>query len=329
MIRRIPLDTPITEGPSNAYLLDGDPLALVDTGIGTARAKRQLEDALAGYGVSFSDVDRVFLTHYHADHGGLAGEIQEAGGATVLAHRADGDRVAFSESGWLEICEPQYDHLVRWGVPEAKLRELRAVNDESYRLYSESAEVDAVADGETFAAGETELEVVHTPGHTMGSCCFLAGDEATFTGDTLLPVYTPNIGGVDMRLDDPLGCYLASLARLDDRLRGGVLPGHREAVLDPYDRLREIARHHEQQARQILAIIEAAGRACVWSVASALFDALEGIHVMLGTGETHAHLENMRRLGLVARRPEGYALSGGTAASLGDRLRDHWPLLER
>lgn len=330
MIRRIPLETPITEGASNAYLLDEGPVTLVDTGIGTAQAWAQLEDALAGHGVSLADIDRVFVTHYHADHGGLVGEVQSASGATVFAHEADADRVTFTEAEWLALCEPQYERLRRWGVPDDELAAVRAVNDANHAIYSDSATVEPVTDGETFDAGAGELEVVHTPGHTKGSCCYRLGDTGVFTGDTLLPVYTPNIGGVDMRLDDPLGSYLDSLALLDDRVDGRAFPGHRAEIDRPHRRLRRIVAHHERQARRVLGILDRRhGPADVWSVAAELFERLEGIHIMLASGETHAHLENMRGLGLLERRPGGYVLSAGSVEALGDRLADGWPLLER
>ncbi|MFI6763757.1 MBL fold metallo-hydrolase [Micromonospora sp. NPDC050417] len=41
-------------------------------------------------------------------------------------------------------------------------------------------------DGEALAAGSIEVSVMQTPGHTVGSCCFLVGDNL-FAGDTLFP----------------------------------------------------------------------------------------------------------------------------------------------
>ena len=43
-----------------------------------------------------------------------------------------------------------------------------------------------VKDGDSMTVGDIEVKVIHTPGHTLGSVCYLAGKHL-FTGDTLFP----------------------------------------------------------------------------------------------------------------------------------------------
>ena len=43
-----------------------------------------------------------------------------------------------------------------------------------------------VKDGDTITAGTIEVKVIHTPGHTSGSVCYLVGKHL-FSGDTLFP----------------------------------------------------------------------------------------------------------------------------------------------
>ncbi|MDE2572161.1 MAG: MBL fold metallo-hydrolase, partial [bacterium] len=84
-----------------------------------------------------------------------------------------------------------------------------------------------LADGERLRAGEIELDVLHTPGHTPGSCCFLTqreGAHLAFTGDTL---FLGSIGRTDL----PGGDTGRILASLRDRLlplpaETVVYPGH-------------------------------------------------------------------------------------------------------
>ena len=81
-------------------------------------------------------------------------------------------------------------------------------------------------DGEVVEAGKLRLTVLHTPGHTPGSCCFLCGD-VLFTGDTL---FRGSVG----RTDFPGGSYDA-LKRSLDRLAAlpgdyTLLPGHDDAT---------------------------------------------------------------------------------------------------
>lgn len=77
-------------------------------------------------------------------------------------------------------------------------------------------------DGDLVKVGGIDVQVLHTPGHTPGGVCLMAGD-ALFTGDTL---FQGSMGRTDL----PGGSYeelMASLARLA-RLPGDfhVLPGH-------------------------------------------------------------------------------------------------------
>ena len=77
-------------------------------------------------------------------------------------------------------------------------------------------------DGEELEFGEFRLQVIHTPGHTPGSLCFLVGNHL-FTGDTLL---AGGIGkekpGTDLRLQ--LISITTKLARLP--LKTAIYPGH-------------------------------------------------------------------------------------------------------
>lgn len=318
------IDTPLTEGRANLYLLPGEPVSLVDTGINTADARPQLREGLSEHGVAVADVERVFLTHCHADHGGLAGWIQGESGASVYAHEGDAHRVDPSREQWLDICESQYANLEAWGAPNSKLAELRAVHDENHRFHSDPVDVEPLVEGDTVGAGGAGLTVVHTPGHTVGSCCYQVGDRV-FTGDTLLPVYTPNIGGADMRLSDPIGTYLRSLRRLANRRYERAYPGHRDPIARPGERVTEIGRHHLSQARRLLEAIEKrGGGADLWTLTQELYVDVADIHVVLGVGETHAHLRHLETLGLVTLTDDGDAriTTGGDVEGLEDR----WPL---
>lgn len=323
-VHRIAIGTPLTEGKANVYLLPGDPVTIVDAGINTTHARRELEDTLANHGLSVEDVDHVLLTHYHADHGGLAGWIQTETDATVFAHEGDADRVDPTRDQWFEICTSQYDRLQSWGVPESKLQDLRAVNDDNHRFHSDPVDVDPLTHGDTVAAGSSEIRAVHTPGHTAGSCCYELAGGSAFTGDTLLPVYTPNIGGADMRLADPIGTYLQSLRLLASRRLARAYPGHRRSIERPSERASEISRHHLVQARTLLAALAERGTADVWTLTQDLFVDVGDIHVVLGMGETYAHLRHLESLDIVRRHPEGYALADSEMSS--DRLEAAWPL---
>ena len=89
-VHHIGIPNPMFEGELNMYVIAGDPLTLVDTGIGTPEAMTALEQGLAALGFAVEDVRQVVLTHKHADHIGLARDILDRSGATVSAHLAVG-----------------------------------------------------------------------------------------------------------------------------------------------------------------------------------------------------------------------------------------------
>ena len=83
-----------------------------------------------------------------------------------------------------------------------------------------------LADGDRLAAGSLSLTVIHTPGHTPGSCCFLIG-RYLISGDTLFPGGPGHSNSPD-ELQQTIASIRERLYTLsDDTL---VLPGHGEGT---------------------------------------------------------------------------------------------------
>lgn len=297
------------EGRNNAYLLEDEPVTLVDTGIATSRTREQLREEFSERGHAFADVDRIVLTHWHPDHAGLAGEIQAESDATVYAHAADAPLIEGDSEALAALDERRRSLIEEWGMPAEKREELLGFLDSHDGIGGEPAEVTTIEDGTTIEAGETVLETIHTPGHTAGLCCFeVDGGNEAFVGDAILPVYTPNVGGADVRVERPLESYLDSLGRLIERDFDRVWPGHRDAIENPTERAREIASHHRERTERVLAVLREHGPADAWTVSAHLFGELEGIHVVHGPGEAFAHLDHLESAGALERDGREYVL---------------------
>jgi glyoxylase-like metal-dependent hydrolase (beta-lactamase superfamily II) len=128
--------------------------------------------------------------------------------------------------------------------------------DPGHRLGAEG-----LTDGEVVAAGELELRVVATPGHSADSLSFLlpaAG--ALLTGDTVLGRGTAVVAHPDGRLAD----YLASLRRLEavcaDTEPAVLLPGHGPALTGPADVVRFYLRHRRERLDQVAAAVDQGAR---------------------------------------------------------------------
>lgn len=316
-MERIALGNHEFEGRNNAYLLaDGDDVALLDTGVATEETRDQLRAGLAAHGYTFEDVDTVVLTHWHYDHAGLAGEIQAAGGATVYAHADDAPIIRRDEAAVTAMLDRQRAKMAEWGMPPAKQDALMDVLTGSQQQAGDTVAVEPLADGDELAVAGRTLEVVHVPGHTLGLSAFAfdgpSGPEA-FVGDAVLPVYTPNIGGADVRVESPLATYARSLERLIDRGFDRIWPGHRDPIDDPAGRARTILQHHRDRTRRVVETLRESGPADPWTVSARLFGELVSIHILHGPGEAWAHLDHLERHGLVERAGPTYRVADGTA----------------
>ncbi len=320
-VKRIQLGNTVFEGENDVYLLDGETTALVDTGVALPEVREELADGLAEYGHAFGDVDAVVLTHWHPDHAGLAGEVQAEGGADVYVHEADAGLVDGTETPLFADRDLQRETFERWGMPAADQERLTEFFDAvSVDLSGRPADVTTFADGDAIEAGGVELEALHLPGHTAGLSGFafdpravsdhdpIAGEDATeeaFTGDALLPKYTPNVGGADIRVEGALAAYAESLARIVDRDFDAAHPGHRQRIDEPSRRAATILDHHRHRTRRVIGVLDNSGPATAWEVSAALFGSLEDIHVLHGPGEAFSHLDHLADAGVV--EPDGIA----------------------
>ncbi len=300
------------EGENSVYLLQGgDEAALIDTGIATPETEQELRARLATHDLDFERIDTVVLTHWHPDHAGLAGTIQQEGGATVYAHEDDAPLVRREERALEALRDRQREQFEAWGMPAPERDALLDRMEMSDSVAGGPAAVETVAGGDSIEVAGRRLGVLHAPGHTAGQCCFefrADGGLEAFGGDALLPVYTPNVGGADVRVDRPLERYRDTLQTITARGFERVWPGHRGVITAPSDRARSIVDHHRERAQRVCNVLADHGPATAWETSAHLFGDLEGIHVMHGPGEAYAHLDHLQRHGIVTATDDGYEL---------------------
>src|SRR4026208_459932 len=232
----ISLPTPFYIGPVNAYPIAEDPVTLIDTGPKTKEANEALLEGLRKARVHITDIRRIVLTHAHEDHCGLARSVRDqAKDAEVLIHAWEtGHRV-----GRLEY-EEHRNLLVRAGVPREEIETMRKIY-EGVRQYAdsfESEEYGELRDEEELEFETGTLRIVHTPGHTPGSCSFVReADRTVIAGDCVLKRITPNPvlspDPIDSKKRFPsLAESLVSLARIRSFAPTLVYGGHGDPVSD-------------------------------------------------------------------------------------------------
>jgi len=290
----ISLPTPFYIGPVNVYLIAEDPVTLIDTGPKTREALEALREGLRRARFRVHDIKRIVLTHAHEDHCGLAKSLRdEAKDAEVLVHGWEtGHRV-----GRLEY-EEHRALLVRAGVPPEEIKGMRRMYEGMRQL------ADSLADDEhgelrdnaelKFESGS--LRVVHTPGHTPGSCSFLReADRTIIAGDCVLKRVTPNPvlspDPVDPSRRFPsLAEYLVSLARLRSFAPTLVHGGHGEPVTDYEELFNRYLRAIRERQMDVIGLVPKAG-ATAWDVAREMFPGTDDVHRFLAVSEAVAHLD--------------------------------------
>lgn len=290
----ISLPTPFYIGPVNVYLIAEDPVTLIDTGPKTKEAIEALRDGLRKARIRVSDIRRIVLTHAHEDHCGLARSLRdEAKDAEVLVHEWEtGHRV-----GRLEY-EEHRSLLARAGVPATEIEGMRKMY-EGVRKYADSFAEDEY--GPLWDESELQFEtgawrIIHTPGHTPGSCSFLReADRTVIAGDCVLKRITPNPvlspDPIDPAKRFPsLAEYLVSLARLRSFSPTLVHGGHGGPVNDFEELFHRYFRAIQVRQAEVIKLVPETGISA-WEVSRALFPETDDVHRFLAVSEAVAHLD--------------------------------------
>ena len=300
---RIPL--PMEPTHINVWLMEeGDGWTLVDTGMALdpcREAWHSLErDVLGGRRLC-----RIFVTHDHPDHMGLATWLERRHGAEVWMSAASHESVtAFLAAEPAAIEERMRGFLSAHGmaVEQGPARGTALRPD----LWFDGAPALAHApvDGETFVAGGRDWRIIETGGHCRGHLCL--HDPAgglLVSGDQVLPTISPNVSVISARPEaDPLREFLASLGRLEACAEDTiVLPSHGRPFRGLHGRLADVRDHHLRQLEELRRVC--AEPRTAYDLLPVLFGRpLRGFHRVLAMGETVAHLNYLVSGGLMQRR---------------------------
>jgi glyoxylase-like metal-dependent hydrolase (beta-lactamase superfamily II) len=302
-VHRIALPTPFQIGAVSCWLLDGDPLTLVDPGPRSAATRAALERGLAALGRRVQDVEQVVLTHQHHDHVGLAAEVRARSGARVAA--------VAPLARYLGAFEHSMDRndayacalMARHGIDAETAATLDGVS-RSFRHFSGGVEVDEfLSPGGALTAGGRTFTVCARPGHSPTDTVFLdARAGLLVAGDHLLariasnPVAhapiddrDPTAVAVDADRPRPLVDLVASLRATSTMDVATVLPGHGEPFAGHRELIERRIAGHMRRARRIPRAVD--GRPTVSEIAARLWRDLPVTHAYVVLCEVLGHLD--------------------------------------
>lgn len=325
-MHQISVENEFLEGPNNLYLFDEEKTVLVDAGYDTEKIRSQVTSSFSDIGLSVPDLDEIYITHYHIDHCGLLEWLVEKSGATVYAHPADIPLIEGSEEAWGKVIKKRYQLVDDWGVPTGKTEQLRKALLEDHEMYG-NVTVEPIRHGTEVDIGTVTLRAIHTPGHALGHLSYeIAEENMLLSGDALLPIYTPNVGGADIRVENPLTKYITTLEKIAAKQYDTAWPGHRNRIEAPTERAEEIIQHHEERALRVLQILKELEEATIWKLSTELFGELNGVHILHGPGETYAHVDHLQRTKTIEKTGTRYSLTPETMEIIDGNTPNKWSL---
>jgi glyoxylase-like metal-dependent hydrolase (beta-lactamase superfamily II) len=300
-IHRLDIPTPFAVGRVNTYLIEDDPLTLIDSGPNSAKALDELERQLHERGHAIEDLELLVVTHQHIDHLGLLDVLARRSGAEVAAL----DRLAPYLAAYSEDAERDDEFaeklMLRHGIPEDVTYALRSVS-RAFRAWGSSAEVTRpLRDGEELRLGDRRLEVLHRPGHSPTDTVFWDADRRILVAaDHLIkhissnPLVSrpPGVEPDAAVADRPhaLRTYLDSLRRTRELPAELVLPGHGDPIEDHRALIDERFRLHERRARKIHRLIAERPRTA-YEIAQALWGNVAVTQAYLTLSEVLGHVD--------------------------------------
>lgn len=182
---------------TNTYIVTDEEtgeVAVVDPGVNDEKLIEKIKD---------NEVKYVLLTHGHFDHIGGVNFVKDRTGAKVVIHREDEEMLSDSEKNCGDNTDPVFADIL-------------------------------VEDGSKIMLGNSEITVLHTPGHTKGGVCYIfRKDRVLFSGDTLFKL---TAGRTDLYGGNPRTelMSLEKIGELDGDYK--VYPGHDDSTTLDFER---------------------------------------------------------------------------------------------
>jgi glyoxylase-like metal-dependent hydrolase (beta-lactamase superfamily II) len=327
-VMRIP--TPFQVGRVNTYLLEDEPLTLVDSGPNSGKALDELERQLDALGHRIEDLEQVIITHQHIDHLGLVDIVAKRSGAEVAAldllapfvenFGADAERDDAEAAALMR----------RHGISEDVVSALRQVTG-SFRAWGSKAKVTRpLHDGEVLELRDRRLEVQHRPGHSPSDTLFWDADRRILlAADHLIkhissnPLISRPLDGSAERTQ-ALVAYLESLKRTRELPAEIVLSGHGEPITDHAALIDERFALHQRRAQKLYRLIADQPRTG-HELAQALWGDVAVTQAFLTLSEVIGHVDLLVNAGYVREIDDGEVLryeatSDRRAEALGDLI---------
>lgn len=321
-VHRVPVPIPFPQagGPVNVVVVEeeGGGIALFDSGLGTDDAEGALRAGLASLGYRYEDVRRIFITHGHIDHYGLARKVRDASRAEVFVHPRDRAKVALPVH-WFEAKDRHAAYLDRCGVDRRSVEEMLGTAALQEQLAGRLEDpIGDLAEGQRLVFARCEATILEAPGHTPGLVCALLRRKGAPTWDERYPrgasgVEAPVLLANDHLLEKvspnpifevmpdgerfrALPTYFESLARVRALDLSWVIPGHDACFQDHRRIIDGLVAFYDRRQAKIFGFLPPEG-ATPMDLVRSIFPQATPFDTFLMMGEILGNLDRLEEKG--------------------------------
>lgn len=308
-IHRLAIPTPFAVGRVNTYLIEDEPLTLVDSGPNSGRALDELQRRLRDHGHSVDDIELILVTHQHIDHIGLVDIVASHSKAEVAAIEQAVPYVENYSEAAAEDDRFAVELMIRHGIPEEVTRALSSVSA-AFRGWGAKAKITRVLrDGETIDFRDRSLKVHFRPGHSPSDTIFEDAERKLLvSADHLLghissnPLITRPLDGGPRR--QALVEYLDSLSKTRAMDVDLVLPGHGDPITNHREVIDQRFELHKRRAEKLHGLISERPRTA-HELAQALWGNIAVTQAYLTLSEVIGHTDLLVNEGRVREVEDG------------------------
>lgn len=281
---------------------------IIDTGFNNEENRKNMDDLIKELDLDLAST-KLFLTHLHSDHVGLAKYLEDKGIAEIYLSKVDGEIL---ESG-ISLSGIQWQNILKNAKVQGLMKENLDINNHPgfKNRPKDTFTYTPLEPGQSLRLGEFSFEILDEAGHTPGMVGLLEKDKKIlFCGDHILGKITPNITYWGDEYGDSLGIYLENIKKVKDLDIDYLFSSHRFLVDDVNKRIDELINHHKERLKDTLRIIKKLGEADTreitsqmsWDIRAKGWEDFPESQKWFAVGEAAAHLKHLVKEGEIKER---------------------------
>lgn len=302
---QLTLPIPFLVGDVNTYVLLGDEVTLIDTGVHTDQAWCLLEKGFKDIGLELKDITQLFLTHHHLDHIGQANLIKQLTGCRIIAH-PDAEPFMRQEQTFITgIRNQKRSFYLAHGIPEADLQQYLKISPTTLSVKPDQL----LTEGDVLP-GHPEWQVIETPGHAIGHISlYHEQEQVLIAGDHLIKHISANAileyveqAGVFQRVRSLITYRQALQKCLKLQIRTAY-SGHGEPITEVNELIKRQLAKQDARAQKIFELTSS-GQRTTYEIIQAMFPHKYKTQFSLVFSEVIGHLDLLEEQGRIEAKLE-------------------------